>query len=127
MASSFQFQKETAAGHVFVLSLWALPVPQPAKFHREAGTVPVGIGSKQLSDLLDINGHELLHAVEHNIKKCESPAKNEGLVKIFLRSIRSGRNHTCILKNMLSKSNFHAGQYWKCPSISPLFPFLQKL
>ena len=112
MAGPFQFQQETAAGHVFVLSLRALPVPQPAKFHREAGTVPVGIGSKQLLDLLDIYGYELLHAVEHNIKKCASPAKNEGMVKIFLRSVRSERNRTYILKTTLSKSNFHTGQYW---------------
>jgi hypothetical protein len=60
-----------------------LPAPQPANLQREAGAVPVGIGSKQLSDLLNIYGYGLLHAVADHIKKRVSPAKMKRLMKLF--------------------------------------------
>ena len=45
--------------------------------------MPVGIGSKQLSDLLNIYGYGLLHAVADHIKKRVSPAKMKRLMKLF--------------------------------------------
>jgi len=50
--------------------LCTVPSGFAKEFHRETGTTPVGGGktsSKQLLDLLDINGHELLHAVPWDI------------------------------------------------------------
>ena len=55
-AELFQFEKESAACHIFVLSIVSFPVPVNAEFLGEFRPVPMGVFSHEALDKLEIRG-----------------------------------------------------------------------
>lgn len=57
-AELFQFEKDTAACHIFVLSIVSFPIPGNAEFLGEFRPVPTGVFSHEALDKLDIRGRD---------------------------------------------------------------------
>ena len=57
-AELFQFEKESAACHIFVLSIERFPIPVNAEFPGEFCPMPVGVLVHEALDSLDIKGRD---------------------------------------------------------------------
>ena len=57
-AELFQFEKKSAACHIFVLAIGGFPIPGTTEFPGEFRPVPMGVFSHEALDKLDIRRHD---------------------------------------------------------------------